>query len=305
MQPIRLQKLIDMSVPNDGYSLVRQSVANDGALLLLSTQPALASAVRETDTANSVVFSKTTVDRTATYRLSTLRVDGMRQTIELPPLDAGFSHVDMFPDGKILLVAPRCGWKASGVYDSNGVVFDPATGKQSHIHLGDGIDRAYVDAFGRIWVAYFDEGVFGGSIGSAGLVCFSERGDTIWTYPADDRMADCYALNVSNAEAAIFFYTEFPLCRISSDFKLTYWTTGLAGCHEFAISETAVLFSGQYKDPPDAAYLGRFEADGSLNRHRVRLQLPNGAPVPKGQLLGRGRHMYFFDSHGVYRTSLD
>jgi hypothetical protein len=305
MEPIRLEKFIDIPVPDDGYSLVAKSVANDGALLFLSIQPARASAVRENYTVNGAFFPKMTMEDAALFRLSILQVNGMQQTIELPPLDVTFPHVDVFPDGKILLAASRCGWHPNGDYDLNAIVFDPKTSKHSHIHLGDGINRACVDALGRIWVAYFDEGVFGGSIGSAGLVCFSERGDTIWKYPPDNRMADCYALNVSNAEAAIFFYTEFPLCRISRDFKLAYWATGLGGCHEFAISETEVLFSGQYEDSPDAAYLGRFEADGTLSTHRVQLQLPNGSALPKGQLLGRGRHMYFFDSDAVYRTSLD
>jgi len=63
----------------------------------------------------------------ALFRLSILQVDGMRRTIELPPLDVTFPHVDVFPDGKILLLASRSGWRANGGYDLNGIVFDPKT----------------------------------------------------------------------------------------------------------------------------------------------------------------------------------
>jgi hypothetical protein len=173
---------------------------------------------------------------------------------------------------------------------------------------------AYVDALGRIWIGYFDEGVIGNfgwgrsgarPIGAAGLVCFSELGEKIWEYPADEGMVDCYALNVWGSEAAIFFYTTFPLCGISSDFKLAYWETGLRGCHQFAICESKVLFSGQYRDPPDVAYLGKLEAREVLRTQRVRLLLPDGSGVPEGQLLGRGKHLYFFDDRSVYRASVD
>lgn len=289
MNTIHFQKLSDIPAPSDGYSLVTKSVANDGSLVFLSTGRADWGAVKERNP--------------KPFRLSLKRPDGSLQTIELPELDVTFSLVDIFPDGKLLIVGPRCDLRGKDD-DLNGVVFDPKSGMVSRIHLGDGIGRAYVDALGRIWVSYFDEGVFGGGIGAAGLVCFSEAGEKLWALH-DDQMADCYALNVSNAEAAIFFYTEFPICRISSDFKLTRWETTLAGCHEFAISDTEVLFSGQYKDPADAAYLGRFQADGTLTTQRIQLLLPDGSPVPKGQLLGRGKHLYFFDASSVYRASLD
>src|SRR6185436_473322 len=120
----------------------------------------------------------------------------------------------------------------------------------------------------------------------------AETGEKVWEYPADANgmMTDCYALNVSRSEAAIFFYTDFPICRISSDFELTYWKTELAGCHEFAISKSAALFSGQYDDSLDTAYLGRFETDGLMSTRQVRLLLPDDSGLLEGQLLGRGKH---------------
>jgi outer membrane protein assembly factor BamB len=173
-----------------------------------------------------------------------------------------------------------------------------------------------VDALGRVWVAYGDEGIFGNfgwgnpgpiPVGAAGLVCFDATGEKLWEYPAsaNGMTADCYALNVFGSEAAIFFYTDFPVCRISSDFKLAHWKTELAGCHAFAISRSAALFSGEYNDPTDTAYLGEFDADSQMRARRVRLLLPDGSGLPKGRLLGRGPHLYFFDDLDVYRASLD
>ncbi|MBV9564621.1 MAG: hypothetical protein JOY90_29875 [Bradyrhizobium sp.] len=247
------------------------------------------------------------------FRLTLVAADGSAREIELPELDVTFPLVDVFPGGRILVVATRCAWRGPEDFDLNGAIVDPGSSEVSRILLGDGIERTYVDALGRIWVSYFDEGVFGNfgwggpgptPIGAAGLVCFSETGDKIWEYSDDNGMADCYALNVCGEEAAMFFYTDFPLCRISRDFRTTHWRTELRGCHEFAISAAQILFTAQYKEPPDTAYRGQF--DGSaLSTRRVRLQLPDGSPLPRGQLLGRGAHLYFFDESSVYRASLD
>jgi hypothetical protein len=233
MDPIRFQKLIEISASAEGYSLVTKSVANDGSLLFLSIESSGAAAVRERYESGIGVFAKTRMKEARRFQLSRTHPDGSLQTIQLPPLDITFPLVDVFPNGKILLVAPRCSWRNQDDYDLNGVVFDPTTARTSRILLGDGINRAYVDALGRIWVAYIDEGIFGNfgwgnpgpePIGSAGLVCFSESGEKIWQYPSASNMADCYALNVSNAQAAI--YTSTPISLFAGYPKSSSWRGG-------------------------------------------------------------------------------
>jgi hypothetical protein len=316
MDSIRVQKLADIPAPPAGYSHVTSSVANDGSLLFLSIEDTGADAVRETYASGIGIFPKTRMNAAKRFHLSIWRPTGPLQTIDLPELNLTFPLVDVFPDERILVVGPRCSWRGSEDYDLNAAVFDPKTAKMSRILLGDGISRAYVDARGRIWVAYCDEGIFGNfgwggpgptPVGAAGLVCFTDTGEKLWEYPgdADGMMADCYALNVSDSEAAIFFYMDFPICRISSDFKLAHWKTELRGCQEFAISKSAALFSGQYNDLTETAYLGRFDVDGRMNAKPVRLLLPDGSALPKGQLLGRGPNLYFFDTLNIYRVALD
>jgi hypothetical protein len=316
MDAILFQTLTDIPTPAGGYSLLANSVANDGSLLFLSIDHTGSDAVRETYASGIGIFPKTRMNEAKRFQLSIWRAADPLQTIDLPDLDLTFPLVDMFSDGRILVVGPRCSWRGKEDYDLNGAVFNPKTTKVSRILLGDGINSAYVDALDRIWVAYGDEGIFGNfgwggtgptPVGAAGLVCFAETGEKIWEYPANSKstMADCYALNVSGSDAAIFFYTDFPVCRISSDFELAYWKTELAGCHQFAISKNKALFSGQYNDSPDTAYLGQLEADGFVRTRQVRLLLPDGSGLPKGQLLARGSHLYFFDALSVYRASLE
>jgi hypothetical protein len=316
MDLIQFQKIGRIPDLSNGYSLVASSVANDHSLLFLFVEPAGKSAVVETLQLDIGTFPRTKMDVSRKFCL--LReVSGRSEITELPELDLTFPSVDVFPDGRILVVASRCSWRGENDYDLNGIVFDPQSGRSTRILLGDGIEDAHVDDIGRIWVSYFDEGVVGNfgwghpgptPVGAAGLVCFSDLGEKIWEYPqeAHDAITDCYALNVSGSEAAIFFYTDFPICRISSDFKLKYWKTNLRGCHQLAISDTKVLLSGQYGDAADTAYLGTLEAGQLGSTKKTRLLMPDGSAMPpKGQLLGRGSHLYFFDSSDVYRVSLE
>ncbi|WP_249147771.1 hypothetical protein [Bradyrhizobium sp. AUGA SZCCT0177] len=299
-----------------GFSLVRSAVANDGSLLFLFAETATAESLAATYKRGIGVFPRTRTE--IATGLCLVRMTSMAShTIELPELDLTFPQVDVFPDGRILVAGPRCAWRSNDDFDLNGAIILPETGAATRILLGDGISSMQIDSLGRIWVGYFDEGVFGNfgwggrdgppPVGCSGLACFSASGEKIWEFPGNPiyAISDCYALNVSGTDAAIFFYTDFPLCRISGNFELTYWKPKLAGCNAFAISETEVLFSGQYNDPADAAYVGRLASGGLGETKRVRLLMPDGSGRSGGQLLGRGNSLYHFDAEKVCRLSLD
>lgn len=300
-----------------GFSLVKKAVANDGSLLFLFAEKPASPFLFETYQQGIGVFQRTRAHVPARLRL--LRMTGeMSRSIELPELDLTRPMVDVFPDGRVLVVGPRCEWRGENDYDLNGAVIQPDIfGQTTRILLGDGIRDAQIDSLGRIWISYIDEGVFGNfgwggrggpaPVGSSGLACFSASGERIWRFPENAiyPISDCYALNVSGANAAIFFYADFPICKISGDYELAYWKTELVGCDTFAMSEAEVLFSGQYNDPPDAAYLGRLISGELVNTRRIRLLMPDGSSRLDGQLLGRGKYLYHFDSENAYRLSLD
>ncbi|WP_431203332.1 hypothetical protein ACQ86E_31905 [Bradyrhizobium betae] len=297
-----------------GFSLAVSGVTGDRSRLFLFVEESGRQAVFESDHGGIGSFPRARMDGPKRFRL--LREsNGSVQTIDLPPLDLAFPKVDMFPDGRLLLAATRCNWRAETDYDLNGIIFDPHTGQANRILLGDGISDLQIDDRGRIWIAYFDEGVFGNygwghpgpaPVGQAGLLCFSAIGDKIWAFPNDAGPAiyDCYALNVTGAEAAIVSYPDFPICRIDAEFQLTSKRTKLRGCHAFAMSEAEILFSGQYDDPPDVAYIGRLDREGMILVGRARLLMPNGSARPHGRLQGRGKHLYHFGEDGVYRATV-
>jgi len=315
MDVICFEKIYDVPTAPDGYWLAARSVANDQSVLFLFVELAGKDDVAETFKQGIGIFPRPKMRTQRGFCLLKVTA-GSWDKIELPELDATFPLVDMFPNGKILVVGPRCVWRSKRDYDLNGIAYDPRTGHSSRILLGDGINDVQIDDLGRIWVSYADEGVYGNfgwgkqgppPFGAAGLVCFSELGQKLWAYPVDAEktITDCYALNVSGSGAAICFYTEFPICRISSGFELQYWKTNLRGCRELAISENRALLSSQYDDPPDRAHLGNLDKGRFGNPQEVRLVLPDGSGISEGQLLGRGRHLYFFDTSNAYRASLE
>jgi len=314
VESIQFQKIC--SIPSlSGFSLVTTAVAEDQSLLFLFVEVSGSSSVVETFQHGVGIFPRAKMEVPKRFCLQRMSGGSLR-SIDLPLLDVTFPRVDTFPDGRILLASPRCSWRAQHDYDLNGIIFDPGTGRSRRMLLGDGIDSMQIDRLGRIWVSYIDEGIFGNfgwgtpgppPVGSSGLACFSASGEKLWEFPGSTGydITDCYALNVSGSEAAIFFYTDFPICRISGDYRLSFWKTDLQGCHAFALSETEALFSGQYKEPPDLAHIGRLVAGELTETRRIRLLMPDGTSRPGGRLQGRGRHLYHFDAENVCCVSLD
>lgn len=314
---IEFEKVSDLPVFSDDFSLASCSVSGAGAGLFLFVENSAKGQVRKTFKQGIGFFPKTRMGALKRFALLEMS-DNRCRAFELGELDLTFPLVDVFPDGRVLVAASRSQWRGRDDYDKNGVVVDPSTGKQSHILLGDGIESLSIDTLGRIWVSYFDEGIFGNfgwgyidpspaPVGASGLNCFSAGGDILWNFPSDDEcggISDCDAMNVHGQTAWVHFYPEFPLCRVSSDFQRRYWKTGLSGCGHFAVNDPSVLFSGQYEDAPAIGHLAIL-GDGKLEGYQeVEFGLPDGSPISSGQLLGRGADMHYFDESGWYRTRL-
>jgi hypothetical protein len=317
MDDLIFRKICAPPATLDGYVAVAKSVANNGTLLFLFVEADAKEAVTERYAQGFGTFPRPRMNSMARFLL-VYRDRTDWNVIDLPELNVTFPLVDMFPDGSILIVGPRSAWRKENDYDLNGVIFDPRTKQLSRVLLGDGINSAFVDKLGRIWVSYSDEGIFGNfgwggpgptPVGAAGLVCFSRAGDKIWEFP-DDSIADCYALNVFGSEAAVCTYTDFPIWRISDSFGLKHWKSELGGCRTFAISDNSILAVGQYDDPPSIAHLGRLgqqepTKSGSVKTSAVQLLLPDGSALSDGRLIGRGSYLYYFDEAGVYRADID
>jgi hypothetical protein len=174
--------------------------------------------------------------------MSALFADGQSKSVvelQVEPFTLAFPVVQPLSDGGLLVADSRV---AVGK-PPNGYVIGP-DGKVRHsITFGDGIEHLLVDRVGRVWVGYFDEGVFGnlgwgnpGSpepIGSPGLLRFDlATGEIEWAFKppeGSDSIADCYALNVDGDHAWMSYYTDFDLFRVDSDGGTRRWRVGARG----------------------------------------------------------------------------
>lgn len=135
------------------------------------------------------------------------------------------------------------------------LVHDPHGRVTATLDLGDASGDIQTTTEGKIWVSYFDEGVFGGGVGSEGVVCFDSAGSPVFRFAEFaarhclPMIADCYAMNVSSeGEVWLNYYMDFPLVRLQAfTLREVRQHFGPMG-HAFAIRGTKVIYlrNGQF-----------------------------------------------------------
>ncbi len=161
-----------------------------------------------------------------------------------------FPIIDQFSDGRWLLSYCRSDGKArTRILDMNGV-------ELQCIELGDGIQHLKIDDEHRIWVGWFDEGVFGNDNwdypglkwppSSTGIAAFNVEGDLV-KHASLPSIADCYALNVFDNEVWSCTYTDFPIWQMN-DLEEKVWNSELSGISALAVLHPYVLTAGGYRE---------------------------------------------------------
>lgn len=178
---------------------------------------------------------------------------------------------------------------------------------QDGIHLttfnfGDAIQDVQTTADGRIWVSYFDEGIFGNGIGANGLVCFDAQGNDIYRFAEFAETAklphidDCYALNVSESETWLSYYSDFPLVCLS-DFKLQSLREGLGSFSAFAIRGNKFLALPAYQSE------SLVEIDLSdLDKQQLDPVDDRLIPLSTFRAAARGAEFYLYTKEALYRV---
>jgi hypothetical protein len=209
-------------------------------------------------------------------------------------------HVQRFESGW-LLGESRGGHAA--IYDANGAL-------SSTVELGDAIESIQSAADGRIWVSYFDEGVFGGGIGQQGLVCFDSSGKHLFKY-ADfaeqndlPMICDCYALNVDpSGDVWLNYYTDFPLVRLR-EYRLNRVWPDFGGLgNAFAIRGDEIIYMVKgLVSTISLATEPRGEPLSAVPRNVAGIEL-TPSPQPYADTAGRGSAFIINTGNAVYSTS--
>jgi len=189
----------------------------------------------------------------------------------------------------------------------NARVYDFAGNILREFALGDGIEELQTTASGDIWASYFDEGVFGRTIGAAGLVRFDGQGVPTYEFqPSEglDRISDCYALNVESAETVWFYYyTPFLLVRLRNEAINGFWHTDLEGARAFAVSgNRVVMHAGRYRH--DWRLLQLNENATVENLGPVEFVDPDGTRLSDYLARARGPLIWFVRNSMVYRVDI-
>ena len=249
------------------------------------------------------------------YDAAVLVHDGHEaRRIVLRDEDIGHPLVQPLPDGDVLVVGTRCRRFADGTFERNARVYGINGELRRAFLLGDGINDVQASSTGDLWVAYFDEGVFGnygwGSepVGSAGLLRFDAHGNKVWQFEPPDGFGpidDCYALNVEAEAAWAYYYSDFPLVRIGSDGEPRAWRTEVAGAKAFAVGEGRVLFFGGYHPQRDRCTLWELADERLANPIDGRLVTPNGKPLGgDAAVIGRGPVLHAFTATAWYQVDV-
>jgi hypothetical protein len=300
----------------DGFKTAAVSVGLDGnAIRLLveeETADALVSSVEQPGWAS---FPRTHTDR---EYFSILSVSGgsWSQDTRLSGMTATYPKIETLPGNEFLVVASRCYRNPDGSHEMNAKVYGNDGQLKRKFLLGDGIEHVQTDGEGHIWVAYFDEGVFGnfgwqnaGSpLGADGLSCFTSAGLKIWDYkPPEgfDSIADCYALNVCRTGVWAYYYTDFPIALIDSDRRIRCWRTKSSGGRTFAVSKNKVLLYGGYEGRRTACDLLGLDDDDASLLSAVSLVLPREIDPFKDRVIGKGSGLNVFLGDDWYVFSID
>lgn len=243
---------------NPNWQPVTYTVFADGTLAVLTADGDLAGEHQRIRAAFQTSVSPDPPSRLielgaiGTARIWTLTEGGWIERATFP-LETPFPQFDRLSDGLWLVAASRSrGEPNARVLAPDGLVLDRLT-------LGDGIEHLAIDAEDRIWIGWFDEGMFGNDgwqvpglewpPSSNGVACFANDGAVfplpIW--PAEAGMiADCYALNVMGPGAWACPYTEFPLVHFVPGKPVRWWRNTLAGPRAIAIEGKHALLAGGY-----------------------------------------------------------
>lgn len=228
-------------------------------------------------------------------------------SVDLADLKFAFPKVQTFPNGDILIASARCHRWKDGSFELNARVYKADGTVGADFCLGDGLEHLAIDASGRIWAGYSDEGVYGNygwgqgaetdPIGAWGLKCFDQRGSSIWEYkplPTLDPISDCYLLNCAEDAIWACYYTGFPIVRISSEFQIKAWETDLSGPRQMAIEGDRLLVYGGYGDKATDCWLLQLGDKVAERIAPVRLLLPGEPAIAKATVIGRGRFLHVF-----------
>lgn len=181
--------------------------------------------------------------------------------------------------------------------------------------LGDGIQEVFTTPSGKVWVGYFDEGVYGNygwgapgpePMGAHGIVRFASDLTVDWQYPYDAEggaISHVYAMNVDAETAWSSYYTDFPIVRIAEN-EVSTWRGGSDGARALLVDDARCALIGGYGAKKHRALLGSLNSGGFVPEAAAALLLPGGAELGNCRFVARGAELHAFVGLDWYKIAL-
>jgi hypothetical protein len=198
----------------------------------------------------------------------------------------------------------------------NAFVFEPDGTLIRSFYAGDGIETLLADKRGKIWIGYFDEGIFGAfdppkghpgyRYGPNGLVRIDDRGDVEFAYNElfpKRFISDIQALTLDDSDRAWFCpYTDYFLASASrQDVDFVLPRTPFAGADAISIGDDCFAFFGGYTRSSMIALVNR----STLRLRLIQLCDDNGNTLSPTRVATRGTRAIAAASDKLYRLDQD
>lgn len=223
-----------------------------------------------------------------------------------------FHNVNYLPSKEILLICGRSRYKNEAEIDRNARIYNSNGELERDFIAGDGIQDVKIDTKGKIWISYFDEGIFGNygwnnPIGVSGLICWNDIGEKVWEFePTDglDYMSDCYAMNIdSDNNLWFYYYIEFPLVKLNGSKQIKFWKTKIVGSTSLNISGNKILMADGY----DGNSFVLFEVNGNKLKKikKIKFQSKERIELSKrNYITSFGSNVGFRNENKIYLTNI-
>jgi hypothetical protein len=250
------------------------------------------------ENAAGVSLAKPCADEPNDFRIH-YRAGGGWYFVDLTPTSENYHFVQPLGDEAWLLVRGR----AQSERDQNAHVYG-AQGRWAHsFPLGDGIEDVQATRDSKIWVSFFDEGVFSHvELGQTGLICVDKRGVKLHDFASvavttGAAISDCYALNVAdNHDTWVCYYMDFPLVKLADGKLASFWPKiPVSGSHAFAVAEERILFAGSYKDR-----LSLWEVTLPRSLRKLVPVDENDAPIGRFGAFGRSHCLFLRTNDALF-----
>lgn len=301
-EPISIETL---ALPDAEAAIVGTSVdANGNAIVLTANKNDQAKAFAK-EAQGVGIFPKSHSASDLAFSLVVQREAGA-ETINLPPMNITFPYVDLFSDGGCVLVGARSSWRSKHDFDLNGALIERGTKVAKRVCFGDGIESLGIDGKDRIWISYFDEGVFGNfgwshtgptGLGAGGVNCFDRTGELLWQHNREDaseHIDDCYAMNVSPFGVWFYFYSAFKIASIKESYSVEYFDTPISGSDSFVTDGHRFVFSSQYDEPVTTFHATNLHRGKLVHRRKLSLSLPARINADQIKMKARGDKLHVF-----------